>query len=561
MPLVLFWYIMRDLLKVLAISTSVLVVVIAFGAAIKPISDGALGPLDLIKYIGLAIPPMLQFAVPFSAAFSATIVYHRMAADNEVAGCAASGVPYTNLLMPAATLGVALTIGLSVLANYVSPWFWERMERTAHLDAPEFFLRSATRGVPVKADKQLIYARNARRIDPPEGSDAYASLWVEGLLVVTLRDGIPSDEYSARQALFDLHRRPGMTVMTSVFRDPRGTNPGRIQAWLEHFEGPRLAIPDQFRSKTKFMALGQLQEISDHPETFWKVATRVDELRMWLSDRLLYAEINQILKQTGRIELTPELPGASTGPTDRRWIIYADSLRTISQNRWQVNPPNGRDHCRIILFDRGRALTEYRAKSTIVDVQPQLLDEPILTLELRDLEQVNLTDPSAMPVARDTAELVGLRYLKPIGLLENRTDQGLMNAELRQRSATELVQLIRQDDYQFAEPMVRAIRREIGRLQGVILSRLHERTALSLACLIMMLLGSVLALALRNALPLTVYLLSFIPAVVGILLIASGSDLVKSIDVSDIWGLLVLWSGNAGMAAFVSLIYWKVTRN
>lgn len=552
---------MRDLLKVLTISTSILVVVIVFGAAIKPLSDSALGPLDLIKYIGFAIPPMLQFAVPFSAAFSATIVYHRMATDNEVAGCAASGVSYSNLLMPAATLGVALTIGLSILANYVSPWFWERMERMAHLDAPEYFLRSVNRGVPVRADKQLIYARTARRLVPPEGSDAYASLWVEGLLVVTLRDGIPADEYSARQAFFDLHRRPGMTVMASAFHDPRGTDPGRVQAWLEHFEGPRLAIPDQFRSKTKFMALGQLQEISDHPETFWKVATRVDDLRMWLSDRLLFAEINQILTQAGRVEFTPDQPGSPDDLNDRRWVIYADSLKTLAQNRWQIIPSRGRDHTRVVLFDHGRALNEYRARSTTVEVRPQLLDEPIITLVMKDLEQVNLTDPSAMPVARDTAELVGLRYLKPIGLMDNRSPEGTIAAELRQRSANELVQLIRQDDRQYAEQLVRSILREIGRLQGVILSRLHERTALSLACLIMMLLGSVLALALRNALPLTVYLLSFLPAIVGILLIASGSDLVKSIDLDDVWGLLVLWSGNAGMAAFISLVYWKVTRN
>ena len=74
MPLLLYRYVLRDLLRVMLLTTAVLVTVIAFGAAIKPLTnDQLLTAAQAAKYIGLAIVPMLQFALPFSAGFAATL--------------------------------------------------------------------------------------------------------------------------------------------------------------------------------------------------------------------------------------------------------------------------------------------------------------------------------------------------------------------------------------------------------------------------------------------------------------------------------------------------------
>ena len=108
--MILFRHIFLELVKVLVVTTSVLVTVIAFGAAIKPLSENLLGPLDLLRYILLATVPMLQFALPFSAAFAGVVVYHRLTIDNEIVAMAASGIPYRRVLMPAVALGLVLTV-------------------------------------------------------------------------------------------------------------------------------------------------------------------------------------------------------------------------------------------------------------------------------------------------------------------------------------------------------------------------------------------------------------------------------------------------------------------
>ena len=116
MPWRFYRYMLVDVLRQFAITAVILVVVIAFGATIKPLSNGGLlTGWDTLKYLALAIVPMLQFALPFAAAFAATICLHRMAQDNEIIAMSVSGQSYTKLLAPMAFLGVYLPSSLQYL--------------------------------------------------------------------------------------------------------------------------------------------------------------------------------------------------------------------------------------------------------------------------------------------------------------------------------------------------------------------------------------------------------------------------------------------------------------
>ncbi|MEM8496259.1 MAG: LptF/LptG family permease, partial [Planctomycetota bacterium] len=134
MPLTLYRYIAWELFKLLALSTTVLVLVISFAATIKPLSDGLLSPWAMVKFIGYTAPTMLTFALPFSGAFAATLLFIRLASDNEVQACAASGISYRSILFPVAAIGLALTMGLFFMANYVIPGFYRGAARTIEAD-------------------------------------------------------------------------------------------------------------------------------------------------------------------------------------------------------------------------------------------------------------------------------------------------------------------------------------------------------------------------------------------------------------------------------------------
>ncbi|MFZ9882462.1 MAG: LptF/LptG family permease, partial [Phycisphaerales bacterium] len=124
MPRILFRHIVADLCRIMLLTAAVLVSVIAFGAAIRPIMQNLLGADDVLQYVGLASVPMLQFALPFAGAFAGTIVYARLAADNEILAMSAAGLSYRKVLLPAAALGVVLLLGMAVLVDVGVPRFW-----------------------------------------------------------------------------------------------------------------------------------------------------------------------------------------------------------------------------------------------------------------------------------------------------------------------------------------------------------------------------------------------------------------------------------------------------
>ncbi|MEX0741147.1 MAG: LptF/LptG family permease, partial [Phycisphaeraceae bacterium] len=158
MLLTLHRYILRELLKLLAASSAVLVVVMAFGFSIGPISEGLLGPAQMLRVIVYTIPGMLLFALPFAAAFASTLLFFRMAADNEITACAATGVSYRSLLAPVLIVGVLLTGSLFWLSNWVVPHFWRVVSQEVEQDVAEMVVRQIQRREVVRLGRLLLYA-------------------------------------------------------------------------------------------------------------------------------------------------------------------------------------------------------------------------------------------------------------------------------------------------------------------------------------------------------------------------------------------------------------------
>jgi hypothetical protein len=75
----------------------------------------------------------------------------------------------------------------------------------------------------------------------------------------------------------------------------------------------------------------------------------------------------------------------------------------------------------------------------------------------------------------------------------------------------------------------------------------------------MIVLGAVLAIRLRGTNPLQVYLLSFLPAIVDILLISGGEQMLKEATTAS--GILVASSGNIALAVMIVVGYRQIARN
>jgi hypothetical protein len=74
----------------------------------------------------------------------------------------------------------------------------------------------------------------------------------------------------------------------------------------------------------------------------------------------------------------------------------------------------------------------------------------------------------------------------------------------------------------------------------------------------MILTGALTALLLSRKLPLTVYLFTFGPALLTMVTISGGQQLVKQVGAP---GLALMWAGVAGLAAYTFIVYWKLSRH
>jgi len=106
-------YILRDLTKALALAVAAVAGVVSFGLVLPTLQEYGLAPTSALLYMALVMPRAVFLALPLSAALAGSLVYGRLAAENELMACRASGIPRYTLFWP--TLLLALAAGALTL--------------------------------------------------------------------------------------------------------------------------------------------------------------------------------------------------------------------------------------------------------------------------------------------------------------------------------------------------------------------------------------------------------------------------------------------------------------
>ncbi len=579
LPITLWLYVLGDLWKLVGLTTAVLVTVIAFAAAVKPLADGKLGPEDTLTFMLLAMVPMLQYALPFAACFGATLAYHRLATDNELTAVHAGGVSHKAMLVPAALSGLVLAGILLTLSNSVIPRFLRGMSELVAQDAAKIIVNSVQRGESLRMDNTLIYADKVERLGPDEPSGAYERLWLGGLLVVKLneKDEIES-QGSASSAAVWLRR-------TSVVRGPRGqmvsaggkpvtevvikpTNPVGLGVAVRASSADAVmsfVIPNAFADNVKFLSFSELQQLRADPSRIDRVDKAKRILGMGLAERDVMDRINQSLRSTGVARFSDPfkqavvLRGSGLVPTrvkgkrERDANVYRILSQTTGNRPIVVDTTNGDGKIQPLVALDGyvrlpREGSPDRGAATI-------------TLQLERVAAVQVGPDGEVDAPDEAGAGRGELEQRPLADLTFVDDQ---SGEFLGRSTTEMARLA--DKRMLDKPGDRAVlggplanlRGDVAELLNEVLSKEQERYAMSVACLVMVLVGSVMAMRLRDALPLTVYLWAFFPALATVLAISGGQQLTHG---KGVIGLPILWAGVAALGVFALVEFVRLRRH
>jgi lipopolysaccharide export system permease protein len=105
------------------------------------------------RLVPLLVPGMLPYTVPATCLFAVSVVYGRMAHDNEITAIKAAGIPATRIIWPAVLLGLVCAAVLfylvretipqlhhrlrSIVLEDVEEWLYARLRRDRRLNEPK----------------------------------------------------------------------------------------------------------------------------------------------------------------------------------------------------------------------------------------------------------------------------------------------------------------------------------------------------------------------------------------------------------------------------------------
>lgn len=572
MPWTLYRYILRELLKVLVLTTSVLVVVLSFGAAIGPMADGLLGPVTLIKFVLYTMPTVLGFALPFAGAFSATVVFHSMAKDNEILACRAGGMSYSRIFAPVAGLGLVLMLVLLLLSNTVVPGFWKAAKKTVEGDVLGVLVSQLNQNRPymLSSNGMVLYADAAEVRSPPANSSA-GDMTAEQFIVMT---GVAVGQYDAatKRVVNDttastasallVRDALGKSYITLRLKDPvyYDAVSGEMQTVGRSgvFETDQpILLPDPIADEAVFFSFQDLMRLKQEPRVFDLVREAQSDLAAAISRQQFANMIDEALDPDtglGFITLKGGLPNTyyrlsapAVEVQDTGLLLKSKGPISVTVDRY--------DNAGL----RGDPLRRFEGEDAVVTIRTDSFDrEPEARITMRNVRVLGLNDSGAVnnkeeyafPAVRSPSAVLGVDLMQiTTEELSDWTKRGSMkdSAGVQQASAY--------------------LHFRIYELKYMIEAELYTRLATSLATPLLLLLGTLLAVRLHDRLPLVVFFWAFLMAIVTLVMIYTGSSMAERISIEDIHGgdrligVAVLWSGNLILLLLIARLYLRVARN
>jgi len=546
-----------EMLRVIAITTFVLVTVIAFGAVIKPLAnESLLTASQAVKYVFLAMIPMLQYSLPFAAGFGSTLAMHRIANDNEIVAMSASGISYQVILGPFICLGIVLTLIMVLLTQSVIPKFYDMMGRALAGDVTEMIAYSVEKGIPFKYENMEIFAEQIL-IDDSSTVDTGADerIVLSKLIAAELdSDGRATTDVTAAAAIIDIYRSEDDVQLKIVMKDAVSWDEeSKELRGFPRLEPTRaLVISNPSQGETNSMSFSELLEAREHPkENYPQLALIHDRIINMYGDHLMSNQLGHLLESNGEVlfEQEPDRVYTITAAgVDGAGVFSSregSSIKITEQSKGVLTRR----------FEAGRARLVRQSKRMMKEaVEDKLFNLELYDVQVEDLHE-DFVDGIPEPLRMNARESLLLNAIQ--------VPQSAFppTGHMASMSIDELAEEVGSDESisSALKAQIALLLRKRGGLEHQIISRINRRFALSTTTLLLLVLGSVLALLLRHSMPLVIYMWAFLPALLNLVLISSGTSMVRSGSIGP--GLVLLWSGNGLILLLIGLSCRKLVRH
>ena len=557
MPWTLYRYMLWEMVRLLGLSATVLTVVVSLAASVKPLMEGLLGPVMLVRFVGLTAPLILQFTLPFAAAFSAAVILSRMSNDNELLACSASGMSHRLVLLPAAALGLGLSVGMFWASNTVVPVFYGQAKRLATQDFLSLLVGRVRQREAVRVgERWWVYADEADDTSPPpadvEGGVAPTQMIVlRGVAVgQATREGGLVNESTADRAVLLLFEQEGDTWVTLRLSGVQSVGVQGGRGGSGQVDVARQRLPNPFRDHVDFKTLAELRELGRDPSGFREVRDARAALVSEIASHQLLQKIEAALR-TGPLTLRSgdrlyRVLSPSVARRGAGVVLTAGAQGPVDVTLERQERPG--DEPRFL-----RSMTAGRAELTIDDEPAAFMETPGEPRVRVSLSTVRVTDGAGDDPGNEMREL----ELAPA------TWHEAVAQPLRERGLSELLAhpLAAAGGPQAVTRAAQAVRHATVSVARDIVGQFNLRAAHAGTCALAVLASALIAMRKRGSLPLVVFFQSFALTVGVFVLILCGKTLVMNHRV-ELWvGVALSWAGVVAMLVYLGWSYLKLSRN
>lgn len=554
----MFWYIMRDLLRIFLMASGVLAGILSFGGLLKPLMHSGLNSTQVGQMLAYFMPAMQTMSLPFAALFATTLVYGRLSADNELTACRATGMSYFSLSMPAFVLGLVLALVSLASLSFVVPHYMLKVEKVAFSSLADMVQKSIERGRQIKLPGYTIYAESAEvRAAPAQ--------WPEDELVVLHhpmfclyeqvpdKDGKqrmqPSQFFTASSAAVRIHQAEDhvecLATLADGVRFPRefeGSEAWRGGVGTAQF-GP-FPLPSPIKENTKFMNIRQLKELYRDPGRSREIRSLLGTIVRQEQEQEFLSLLAQELRSAGECRFERgdgEVFVLSLEERTKRAVLEGKGkLLSRGRSKLTVTAAGELREVRLTHTRNGMLVTADDAREVSVRVQSDLENRRMrLEFDLQDVlvktaegepARASLSRPFNIPLPQELASLETHNpevYVKKTGL---RT------------------------------PEAQKLRKKFSGLKNEIEAEIHGRASFAVSCLILVMVGCALGMMFRTGNYLTAFALSIIPALLCSALVATGQHVAENGVNSLGLGLGVIWSGNLIALTLAAILLGRLQR-
>jgi lipopolysaccharide export LptBFGC system permease protein LptF len=560
----LFRYIFGSLFRIFVMTSLALAGIMSFGGLLRPLSEHGLDAGQAAKMLTYFWPAMATYSLPIAALFATTVVYGRLAADNEITAMRAAGISYVSVGMPALVLGFLVAIVSLLFLCFIVPVATLQVERVIYSNLAQLIANQIERTHQIKfpggsgSGPITIFAQDAAVAPPDPKHPDEQMVSLGGLMIVSYRKQpsvvedtpeiqVPREFYLAKRAT--VHIRRGENDAFTLFaklEDPGGAmfprsfeGDAAIQGGLQATDYGPVPIPSPVQEEVKFMDLRRLKELLTDLSKSRRVQEQVERLTRTLQQR-------EFLDDVGEPLMTPNgVYRFDAGAEQYELVSPRGVVERVSRDRLRVAP------AKLVQVRDGKPIFTWDAAEVVLDALP--LPDGVINVraQLRDVRAETPEGPDARPAFTRTMTVAKPPAIKAI---ESRDYDAYTRGDSDRR-------------HNISDADRHLLNRALIRMGNGIQSELHSRCSFALSCLILVIVGCCLGMMFKSGNYLTAFALSVVPALVCIALIVAGQHTCENIP----WrlenfknplnlGIALIWSGNAMVLAIAGALGWRLQR-